>query len=139
MLYTHAEFQIQGYVGRRTELGGGKVLKVSIAATDSWRDKDSGELRERTDWNTVTLFERTPGFDWLKENLKTGDLVNARGRIAETSYEKDGKTVYETALTIERLEEFSLGCGDIFDTAQTLQMRFTNIGHHTDRRQRNGR
>ena len=80
MLYTHAEFQIQGYVGRRTELGGGKVLKVSIAATDSWRDKDSGELRERTDWNTVTLFERTPGFDWLKENLKTGDLVNARGR-----------------------------------------------------------
>ena len=49
MLYTHAEFQIQGYVGRRTELGGGKVLKVSIAATDSWRDKDSGELRERTD------------------------------------------------------------------------------------------
>ena len=71
MLYTHAEFQIQGYVGRRTELGGGKVLKVSIAATDSWRDKDSGELRERTDWNTVTLFERsTTGFAWLKENLQ---------------------------------------------------------------------
>ena len=49
MLYTFAEFQIQGYVGRRTELGGGKVLKVSIAATDSWKDKDSGELRERTE------------------------------------------------------------------------------------------
>ena len=103
MLYTFAEFQSQGYVGRRTELGGGKVLKVSIAATDSWKDKDSGELRERTDWNTVTLFERsTTGFAWLKENLKPGDLVHVRGRIAESNYEKDGQTVYETSLAADR-------------------------------------
>lgn len=79
------------------------MLKVSIAATDSWRDKDSGELRERTDWNTVTLFERsTTGFAWLKENLKPGDLVHVRGRIAESNYEKDGQTVYETSLAADR-------------------------------------
>ena len=103
MLYTHAEFQIQGYVGRRTELGGGKVLKVSIAATDSWRDKDSGELRERTDWNTVTLFERTPGFAWIKDNLKVGDLVKIEGNVFDTSYEKDGQTHYDTTLAADTL------------------------------------
>ncbi len=104
MFYTFAEFQIQGYVGRKAELGNGKVLKVSIAATDSWKDKESGAQRERTDWNTVTLFERsTPGFAWLKENLQPGDLVHARGRIAEGKYEKDGQTVYETSLTADRL------------------------------------
>ncbi|XQZ30824.1 single-stranded DNA-binding protein (plasmid) [Paracoccus yeei] len=110
MLYTFAEFQIQGYVGRRTELGGGKVLKVSIAATDSWKDKDSGELRERTDWNTVTLFERsTAGFAWLKENLKPGDLVHVRGRIGESNYAKDGQTVYETSLTADRFAVVPVG------------------------------
>ena len=112
MLHTFAEFQIQGYVGKTTLLGNGKVLKVSIGATENWTDKESGERRERTDWNTVTLFERTGGFAWLKENLKTGDLVHARGRIAETSYEKDGSKVYETSLTVESLAVIPTGKND---------------------------
>ena len=112
MLHTFAEFQIQGYVGKTTALGNGKVLKVSIGTTENWTDSKTNERRERTDWNTVTLFERTPGFDWLKENLKKGDLVNARGRIAESSYEKDGSTVYETALTVERLAVIPTGKND---------------------------
>ncbi|WP_299481163.1 single-stranded DNA-binding protein [uncultured Paracoccus sp.] len=110
MFYTFAEFQIQGYVGRKVELGNGKVLKVSIAATDSWKDKESGEPRERTDWNTVTLFERsTAGFSWLKENLQPGDLVHVRGRIAEGKYDKNGQAVYETALTADRFAVVPVG------------------------------
>lgn len=110
MVYTFAEFQIQGYVGRKTEFGSGRVLKVSIAATDRWQDKDSGEPHERTHWNTVTLFERsTPGFAWLREHLKPGDLVHARGRVADSSYEKDGQTVYETALTADRFAVVPVG------------------------------
>lgn len=110
MFHTYAEFQLQGYVGRKTELAGGKVLKVSIAATEGWKDKESGEARERTDWNTVTLFERsTPGFAWLRDNLRTGDLVHARGRIAESRYEKDGQQVFETTLTADRLAVIPTG------------------------------
>ena len=89
---------------------GNAVTNITLATTDSWKDKDSGELRERTDWNTVTLFERsTAGFAWLKENLKPGDLVHVRGRIGESNYEKDGQTVYDTSLTADRFAVVPVG------------------------------
>lgn len=52
-------------------------------------------------WNTVTLFERTPGFAYIKENLRKGDLVTVEGKLSESSYEKDGHQVYETTLAAD--------------------------------------
>lgn len=96
MFHTYAEFRAQGYVGKITPLG--KALKFAMADTERWTDRQSGEKRERTNWNTVTLFETSPAYDWVKENLKVGDLVYATGTVAETSYEKDGETRYGVTL-----------------------------------------
>ena len=60
MLYTHAKFSIQGYVGAIREVG--KTLKIRISTKESWKDRESGERKDRESWNTVTMFERTPGF-----------------------------------------------------------------------------
>ena len=97
---TFAEFQIIGRVGNVTAAG--PTLKVSIAA-DYGRKNDKGEWEGRPYWNTVTLFNEAT-VKWAKENLRSGDLVLARGTLRETSYEKDGETRYGITLAAD---EFS--------------------------------
>ena len=109
MFYTYAKFGIQGYVGTIREVG--SALKVRISQTESWKDRDSGERKERTIWNTVTVFERNPGFAWLKENLKVGDLVMVEGRLSETSYEKDGAKIFDTTLAADHFAIIPTGKG----------------------------
>ena len=99
MFYTYADLALQGYVGAVREVG--KTLKIRISHTESW--KADGEKKERTHWNTVTVFESTPGFEWIKTNIKKGDLIMVRGRVSESSYEKDSVTIYETTLAAESL------------------------------------
>lgn len=110
MFYTYAKFGIQGYVGSIREVG--KTLKIRISKTESWKDRESGERQERTIWNTVTLFERTPGFAWIKENLQKGDLVMVEGQIFESSYEKEGQTIYETTVAADNLAIIPTGKGE---------------------------
>ena len=110
MFYTYAKFGIQGYVGAVRTVG--KTLKVRVSKTESWKNKESGERQDRTIWNTLTVFERTPGFAWIKENLKVGDLVMVEGQVSETSYEKDGATVYETTLAVDLLAVIPTGKGE---------------------------
>ena len=101
-MFTFAEFQILGHVGKITPLT--KCLKISVAASERWTDRDTGEVKEKTRWNTVTLWERARGFDWLKANLKVSDIVHVRGSIEETSYQKEGgETVYATDLRVDSI------------------------------------
>lgn len=109
MFYTYAKFGIQGYVGAVREVG--KTLKIRISKNESWKDRESGERKDRTNWNTVTVFERAPGFAWLKENLKKGDLVMVEGQIFESSYEKDGQEVYETTIAADHVAVIPTGKG----------------------------
>ncbi|MCJ1902853.1 single-stranded DNA-binding protein [Paracoccus versutus] len=110
MLYTHAKFSIQGYVGGIREVG--MTLKIRISTKESWKDRETGERKDRESWNTVTMFERTPGFTYIKENLRKGDLVTAEGKIFEASYDKDGHTVYETTLAAELVAIIPTGKGE---------------------------
>ena len=109
MRYTHAKFQVQGYVGAVREVG--KTLKIRISRTESRKDRESGDRQERTTWNTVTVFERMPGAAWIKENLKPGDLVSVEGNFFESSYSRDGGTVYETTLAADFLAVIPTGRG----------------------------
>ena len=97
---TFAEYEILGHVGKINAAGA--TLKVSITA-DYGRKNDRGEWEGRPYWNTVTLFNEGT-VKWAKENLRSGDLVLARGTLRETSYEKDGETRYGITLAAD---EFS--------------------------------
>ena len=95
-----AQFTIVGRIGKVTEAG--SCLKISIAAEYGRKD-DRGDFRQNTYWNTVTLF-RDGTIKWAKDNLQPGDTVAAQGTIRETSYEKNGETVYGVTLAADNFD-----------------------------------
>ena len=73
--------------------GGAAVTTFSVATTRRWKDQQSGEFKEETEWSRVTL--------WRAENvapyLTKGKQVYVEGRLHTRSYDdKDGKKVYAT-------------------------------------------
>ena len=91
-----------GHLGKDAETkftpGGAAVTKFSVATNRRWKDKQSGEWKEETDWTNVVL--------WQSENLANyltkGKQVYVEGRIQTRSYEdKDGKKVYATEVVAE--------------------------------------
>ena len=89
-----AEFQIIGRVGQIKPVG--TTLRVTIAANYGRKDQN-GEWQDVAYWNEITIF--ADGLKrYVEKNVEQGDLVHARGRLRQTSYEKDGQTVYGVTL-----------------------------------------
>ena len=91
-----------GHLGRDAETkftpGGAAVTRFSVATNRRWKDQQSGEWKEETDWSNVVL--------WRSENLANyltkGKQVYVEGRLQTRSYEdKDGKKVYATEVVAE--------------------------------------
>jgi single-strand DNA-binding protein len=91
-----------GRLGRDAETkftpGGTAVTKFSVATSRRWKDKQSGEWKEETDWTNIVL--------WQAENLANyltkGKQVYVEGRIHTRSYDdKDGKKVYATEVVAD--------------------------------------
>lgn len=89
-----SEFQIIGHVGAVKTVG--STVRVTIAANYPYRD-DNGDRQEVVYWNEITIFsDNTKRF--VKQYVGKGDLVHARGRIGQNSYERDGDRVYTVDL-----------------------------------------
>ena len=93
-----------GNLGRDAETrfttGGAARTTFSIATSRRWKDQQTGEWKEETDWHNVVL--------WRQENLATyltkGKQVYVEGRIQTRSYEdKDGKKVYTTEVVADEV------------------------------------
>jgi len=91
-----------GHLGRDAETkftpGGAAVTRFSVATNRRWKDKESGEWKEETDWSNVVL--------WRSENLANyltkGKQLYVEGRLQTRSYEdKDGKKVYATEVVAD--------------------------------------
>src|SRR4051812_17844292 len=92
---------IVGNLGRdpevRTFPSGGRVCNVTIATTDKWKDKQSGEMREHTEWHRVVFNDRLA--EIAGEYLRKGSQVYVEGSIRSRKYnDKDG--VERTAVEI---------------------------------------
>ncbi len=75
---------------------GSAVTRVSVATSESWKEKDSGERRERTEWHRVVFFGRLA--EIAKEYLRKGSKVYVEGSLRTSSYEKDGIKRYSTEI-----------------------------------------
>ena len=93
-----------GHLGRDAETkftpGGAAVTRFSVATNRRWKDQQSGEWKEETDWTNVVL--------WRSENLATyltkGKQLYVEGRLQTRSYEdKDGKKVYSTEVIADEV------------------------------------
>ena len=72
----------------RNMTDGGQVTKLSIATSDAWRDKKTGEPRERTEWHRVVLFGRLA--EVATEYLSKGRQVYIEGRLQTRKWQDDG-------------------------------------------------
>ena len=76
----------------------GANLRFRLATTETWRDKATGELKDRTEWHNVTLWGKRA--EALARILTKGDRIMVEGRMETRSYEADGTTKYITEVRV---------------------------------------
>lgn len=96
--------QLIGRLGKDPEIrtvgSGDKVANFSMAMTEKWTDKRSGEKKEKTEWANVTVWG--DGLVGVVERyVKKGDLLYVEGKFSTRKWEKDGKTNYATEVVIQ--------------------------------------
>ncbi len=67
---------------------GGAVANVTVATSDSWKDKNTGEMQERTEWHRVVFFRRLA--EIAGEYLKKGSKVYIEGRLQTRKWQDQG-------------------------------------------------
>ena len=95
-----------GNLGRdpeaRTMQSGGKVVSFSIATSENWTDKNSGERREKTQWHRIAIFNEKLG-EVAEKYLKKGAKVYVEGALESRKYtDKDGVERETTEVVLAR-------------------------------------
>ena len=82
---------------------GDAVTNIRIATSESWKDKDSGEQKERTEWHRVALFRRLA--EVAAEYLRKGSQVYIEGRIRTRKWQdRDGNDRYTTEIVANEMQ-----------------------------------
>ena len=92
-----------GNVGQEPEtkeVGQTQVSKISLATTETWKDK-SGEKKSRTEWHSLEVWGNLCKV--VESYVKKGDRLYIEGSIKYDSYEKDGITKYSTKIKVVNL------------------------------------
>ena len=77
---------------------GDTVTEFSIACTERWKDKQSGETKEHTEWVNCLCFGRRG--EVIAEYFKKGDPIYLSGKMRTRNWEKDGVKHYRTELVV---------------------------------------
>ena len=90
---------VVGNLGNDPEIryaaNGSAIASISVATSERWKDKNSGEQQERTEWHRIKLFGRQA--ELAGEYLKKGSQVYIEGRIQTSKYQdKDGNDRWST-------------------------------------------
>jgi single-strand DNA-binding protein len=96
-----------GNLGRdpesRTFPSGDQVCNVTIATTDKWKDKASGEMRESTEWHRLVFNGRLA--EIAAQYLRKGAQIYVEGQIRTRKYtDKDGAEKYATDIRVDQLQ-----------------------------------
>ncbi|HEX6929930.1 MAG TPA: single-stranded DNA-binding protein [Gammaproteobacteria bacterium] len=86
----------------RYSASGSAVTKIRIATSEQWKDKQTGENQERTEWHRVTAFGRLA--EIMGEYLKKGSQVYIEGKLQTSTYEKEGQTHYSTDIIASEMQ-----------------------------------
>jgi single-strand DNA-binding protein len=95
-----------GNLGRdpevRTFQNGGKVCNLRIATSETWKDKQSGERRERTEWHSVAIFNENIA-RIAEQYLKKGSKVYIEGQLQTRKWtDQQGLEKYTTEVVLQR-------------------------------------
>jgi single-strand DNA-binding protein len=96
-----------GNVGQDPETrympNGKAVTNLRIATSDTWKDKQTGEQKEQTEWHTVVMFERLA--EIAAEYLRKGSQVYVEGRLRTRKWQdKEGRDRYTTEIVANEMQ-----------------------------------
>jgi single-strand DNA-binding protein len=114
---------IIGNLGRDPELrstqGNQKVTNFSVATTERWRDRTTGDLREQTEWHNVVCWGRQA--EVAAQFLRKGSQVSVLGKLRTRKWEDAATkaTKYRTEIQCDRLELLGKRAAESHDEADT--------------------
>ena len=93
-----------GNLGRDPEVrsfqNGGKVVNLRIATSESWRDRNSGERKERTEWHSVAIFDENLA-KVAEQYLRKGSTVYIEGQLETRKWQdQSGQDRYTTEIVL---------------------------------------
>lgn len=95
-----------GNVGKDPEQkslsGGGTVVNINIATSETWKDKSSGQPQEKTEWHRIVFFNRLA--EIVAEYVKKGSKLYVEGALRTRSWEQDGVTKYATEIICSEMQ-----------------------------------
>jgi len=96
-----------GHLGRDPEVrysaNGQAIANVTIATSESWKDKNTGEKQEKTEWHRVVFFGRLG--EIAGEYLKKGSQIYVEGRLQTRKWQdKEGKDRYTTEIVANEMQ-----------------------------------
>ena len=95
-----------GNLGKDPEVrympSGEAVTNITIATTDTWKDKSSGEKKEATEWHRVVFFRKLA--EIAGQYLKKGSQVYIEGSLKTRKWEKDGIDRYTTEIVADTMQ-----------------------------------
>jgi single-strand DNA-binding protein len=96
--------QLIGRLGKDPEAhdfdGGGRVVNFTLATSENWKDRDTGEARERTQWHQVAVFNDALA-EVAQRHLRKGSLVYLEGQLETRKWRSaDGSDRYSTEVVL---------------------------------------
>ena len=131
-----------GNLGRDPEVramqNGDKIVQLSIATSDRWKDKSSGEQKERTEWHRVVIFNDALG-NIAEQYLKKGNTVYLEGQLQTRKWtdQQSGQEKYTTEIVLQRYKgELTLlgsrSNNEITNNQQNIDIDQSNQASMTD-------
>jgi len=82
---------------------GNAVANLTLATSDSWKDKNTGEIQERTEWHRVVFFRRLG--EVVGEYVKKGSKIYVEGRLQTRKWQgQDGQDRYTTEIIADQMQ-----------------------------------
>jgi len=95
-----------GNVGQDPETrympNGGAVTNITLATSETWKDKNTGENQERTEWHRITFYQRLA--EIVAEYVKKGSKLYVEGSLRTRSWEQDGVKRYATEIIANEMQ-----------------------------------
>jgi single-strand DNA-binding protein len=109
--------------------GGVAVTTISVATTDSWKDKSTGEKKENTEWHRIVFFDKLA--EIAAQYLKKGSAVYVEGSLRTKKYtDKDGIEKYATDIRANVLQMLGAPRSESHNTAAPQQTTHATSAAH---------
>ncbi len=95
-----------GNAGKEPEVrqlpGGGSVTNLSMATSESWKDKNTGQQQEKTEWHRVVFFNKLA--EIVGQYVRKGSKIYIEGKLQTRSWDQDGVTKYATEIVAHEMQ-----------------------------------